>query len=238
MKVLDYLPYCFKDSVIVIVLATRAASLPIGYVCWRYCWHRLDCGPYSNLKTCLDDARSFNVAKRKLYSHLDAQPLFKTDIEKKTYDKTNSSNLTEFYNVFTLRSVMRPDEWPKQTKSWLTAEQAGRYSGESHNSRCWSNEIHWSCTKTLDNCSLCAEGDGATGRCKGISPRFVRTHRPSGEKATARILSVWLSSTLRHDPVAASHTLTVLSSEADATSWPSGEKPTALIESVWPSSAL
>ena len=61
---------------------------------------------------------------------------------------------------------------------------------------------------------------------------------PSGEKATAQIDSVWPSSTLRHDPVAACHTRTVLSHEADATSWPSGEKATALTYLIWPSSTL
>ena len=54
----------------------------------------------------------------------------------------------------------------------------------------------------------------------------------------ALTLPVWPSSTLRHDPVAASHTRTVLSQEADATSWPSGEKATVLTLPVWPSSTL
>ncbi|KAF1965829.1 hypothetical protein BU23DRAFT_443005, partial [Bimuria novae-zelandiae CBS 107.79] len=39
-------------------------------------------------------------------------------------------------------------------------------------------------------------------------------------------------------PVAASHSRTVLSREADATSWPSGEKATALTSPEWPSSVL
>ncbi|KAF2818069.1 hypothetical protein CC86DRAFT_337613, partial [Ophiobolus disseminans] len=42
---------------------------------------------------------------------------------------------------------------------------------------------------------------------------------------------------LRHVPVAASHSRTVLS-DADATSCPSGEKATALTQEEWPSSVL
>lgn len=75
--------------------------------------------------------------------------------------------------MFTLRIVVRPDECPKQTKSLLTVEQVGRYSEGSQKNRCWSNEIHWSCIKTLDDCFLCDEGDGAEGEGKGMSPRFV-----------------------------------------------------------------
>ena len=48
----------------------------------------------------------------------------------------------------------------------------------------------------------------------------------------------WPSSVLRHDPVAASHSRTVLSWDADATSWPYGEKATALTTLEWPSSVL
>src|SRR5438552_3646337 len=43
---------------------------------------------------------------------------------------------------------------------------------------------------------------------------------------------------LRQEPVAVSHSRTVLSSNADATSWPSDEKATALTPSEWPSSVL
>jgi hypothetical protein len=43
---------------------------------------------------------------------------------------------------------------------------------------------------------------------------------------------------LRQVPVAVSHSCTVLSYDADATSWPSGEKATALTSSEWPSSIL
>ena len=42
----------------------------------------------------------------------------------------------------------------------------------------------------------------------------------------------------RQDPVAISHSRTVLSFDADATSLPSGEKLTALTQSEWPSSVL
>src|SRR5204862_1454386 len=42
----------------------------------------------------------------------------------------------------------------------------------------------------------------------------------------------------RQEPVPVSHSRTVLSHDADATSWPSGEKATALTQSEWPSSVL
>jgi hypothetical protein len=45
-------------------------------------------------------------------------------------------------------------------------------------------------------------------------------------------------STQRQAPVAVSHTRTVLSLDAEATSCPSGEKTTALTGSEWPSSTL
>jgi len=63
-------------------------------------------------------------------------------------------------------------------------------------------------------------------------------YRPSGEKATTLTMPEWPSSVLRQDPVAASHSHTVLLSDADATSWPSGEKVTALTILEWPSSVL
>jgi hypothetical protein len=43
---------------------------------------------------------------------------------------------------------------------------------------------------------------------------------------------------LRQEPVAVSHSRTVLSVDADATSWPSGENATALTYPEWPSSVL
>src|SRR5579862_5695273 len=43
---------------------------------------------------------------------------------------------------------------------------------------------------------------------------------------------------MRQEPVAVSHSRTVLSIDADATSWPSGEKATALTHLEWPSSVL
>ena len=51
-------------------------------------------------------------------------------------------------------------------------------------------------------------------------------------------MSEWSSSVLRQDPVRASRSRTVLSPDADATSWPSGEKTTALTKAEWPSSVL
>jgi hypothetical protein len=47
-----------------------------------------------------------------------------------------------------------------------------------------------------------------------------------------------LSSVLRHIPVLASYSRTVLLWDADATSCLSGEKATALTQSEWPSSVL
>src|SRR3984957_21225887 len=70
-----------------------------------------------------------------------------------------------------------------------------------------------------------------------MSPPGVFRYRPFGEKATWT-QPEWPSSVLRQDPVAASHSRTVLSDDADATSWPSGEKATALTELEWPSSVL
>jgi hypothetical protein len=49
---------------------------------------------------------------------------------------------------------------------------------------------------------------------------------PSGEKATAMTELAWPSSVCRAAPVAASHSLTVLSCDADASCLPSGEKAT------------
>ena len=43
---------------------------------------------------------------------------------------------------------------------------------------------------------------------------------------------------LRQDPVPASQSRSIVSFDADATSWPSGEKATALTEYEWPSSVL
>ncbi|PZD23657.1 EST1-DNA-bind domain containing protein [Pyrenophora tritici-repentis] len=51
-------------------------------------------------------------------------------------------------------------------------------------------------------------------------------------------LAKWPSSVLRHVPVTASHSRTVLSLDADATSCPSGEKATALTTLEWPFSVL
>jgi len=48
--------------------------------------------------------------------------------------------------------------------------------------------------------------------------------------------SLWPSSFCTCSPVAGFQSLTVLSSDADASSWPSGENATALIQSLWPSS--
>jgi hypothetical protein len=59
---------------------------------------------------------------------------------------------------------------------------------------------------------------------------------PSGEKATALTQLEWPSSVCNADPEPASHSLTVLSSNADASSLPSGEKATALTQFEWPSS--
>jgi hypothetical protein len=50
--------------------------------------------------------------------------------------------------------------------------------------------------------------------------------------------SEWLSSVLRHVPVAASHSRTVLLRDADATSCPSGKNATALTDLEWPLSVL
>jgi hypothetical protein len=105
-------------------------------------------------------------------------------------------------------------------RPFLTLKQVGRYLEGSHNNRCWSNKIHRSCIKTVDDRYICDEGDGAEGESKGMSPRFIQRYCPSGEKATEE---VWPLSTLRHNPVAASHIRTVLSHDADATSCPSGE---------------
>ena len=66
----------------------------------------------------------------------------------------------------------------------------------------------------------------------------VSRYRPFGEKATWLTKPEWPSSVLRQDPIAASHSRTVLSLDADATSWPSGEKATWLTEPEWPSSVL
>ena len=71
-----------------------------------------------------------------------------------------------------------------------------------------------------------------------MSPLGVFRYRPFGEKATWQTEPEWPSSVLRQDPVAASHSRTVSSSDADATSWPSGEKATASTELEWPSSVL
>src|SRR5437762_2077574 len=73
---------------------------------------------------------------------------------------------------------------------------------------------------------------------RGICPLLVSRNCPSGEKAMALMKPEWPSSVLRQVPVAASHSRTVRSYDADATSCPSGEKATALTESEWPSSVL
>jgi hypothetical protein len=56
----------------------------------------------------------------------------------------------------------------------------------------------------------------------------------SGENTTAQIQLEWPSNTLRHCPVAVSHTCTVLSKDAEATSSPSGENTTTLTSPEWP----
>jgi hypothetical protein len=120
-----------------------------------------------------------------------------------------------------------------------TAEQLGRYSGGSHRKGCWLRNIHWPCNRMWEDCRCCQEDDGKTeGKDKEISPALVWRTCPSGEKATALTSKEWPSSVLRHVPVAASHSRTVLSRDADATSCPSGEKATALTSEEWPSSVL
>lgn len=69
-----------------------------------------------------------------------------------------------------------------------------------------------------------------------ICPLFVFRYEPSEEKVTALIQPECPPSMLRQDPVPASQSRTVLSSEADAISWPSGEKATALTQLECPSS--
>ena len=71
---------------------------------------------------------------------------------------------------------------------------------------------------------------------KRIWPRSVSKCLPSGEKLTALTQLEWPFSVLRQNPVAVSHSRTVPSSDADATSVPSGEKLTAVTQSEWPSS--
>ena len=63
-----------------------------------------------------------------------------------------------------------------------------------------------------------------------MSPLGVFRYQPFGEKATSRAKPEWPSSVLWQDPVAASHSRTVSSLDADATSWPSGEKATCQTE--------
>jgi hypothetical protein len=80
-----------------------------------------------------------------------------------------------------------------------------------------------------EDCLCCQEDDGKTeGKDKEISPALVWRTCPSGEKATALTMKEWPSSVQRHLPVAASHSRTFLSWDADATSRPSGEKATAV----------
>jgi hypothetical protein len=91
----------------------------------------------------------------------------------------------------------------------------------------------------LKKCICCQKGKGTIeGDDKGISPALVWRTCSSVEKETAVTSREWPSSVLRYLPVAASHSRTVLSPDADATSWPSGEKATALTQSEWPSSVL
>jgi hypothetical protein len=138
----------------------------------------------------------------------------------------------------TLREVIRPEECPKQIVSLCSAEQTGRYSEGSHNKGCWFIVTHCSLTKRLDNSLSRKEEVLIGGKERGMSPLSVRRNWPSGEKATAVTWKEWPSSVLQHDPVTASHSRTVLSLDADATSWPSGEKATAVTWEEWPSSVL
>jgi hypothetical protein len=64
-----------------------------------------------------------------------------------------------------------------------------------------------------------------------LSQDAEATSCPSGENTTALTDLEWPSSTLRHAPVAVSHTRTVVSLDAEATSCPSGENTTALTQS-------
>jgi hypothetical protein len=57
----------------------------------------------------------------------------------------------------------------------------------------------------------------------------------SSKKATALIGPEWPLSVCKAAPVPVSHSLTMLSSAADASSLPFGEKATALMESEWSS---
>ena len=52
--------------------------------------------------------------------------------------------------------------------------------------------------------------------------------RPSGENTTPQTVSEWPSRMLCKTPVFGSHSLTVLSSDAEVRSWPSGRNATAL----------
>jgi hypothetical protein len=119
-----------------------------------------------------------------------------------------------------------------------TAVDVDRYSDGSHRKRCWLRDIHLSCTRILEDCSPC-QGDSTIERGdKEILPALVWRTWLTDEKTMCEMYGERLASVLRHVPVAASHSLTVLSLDADATSCPSGEKATAMTESEWPSSVL
>jgi hypothetical protein len=93
-----------------------------------------------------------------------------------------------------------------------TAEQLGRYSSGSHRKRCWLRRIQWPCTRMWEDCFCCQEDDGKTeGKDREISPALVWRTCLSGKKATVLTPEEWPSSELRHVPVAASHSRTVLS---------------------------
>jgi hypothetical protein len=91
-----------------------------------------------------------------------------------------------------------------------TVVDVDRYSGGSHRKRCWLRNIHLSCTRILEDCSPCQEGDSTIERGdKEISPALVWRTWLTDEKAMCEMSLEWLASVLRHVPVAASHSRTV-----------------------------
>ena len=133
---------------------------------------------------------------------------------------------------------MWPDKCPKQITSLYTAVQVGRYSDGSQSSDCSFNITHWSFIKRADSSLSWKEEILERGKKRGICPLFVCRYWPSGEKAAILMGKEWPSSMLWQEPVAVSHSHTILSLDADATSWPSGENATALMVLEWPSSIL
>lgn len=99
---------------------------------------------------------------------------------------------------------------------------------------------------TVDNFTdnLCAKLSTVTPHANSLCPELAveiaplihPAVLPSGENAMSMTRLVWPSSICSGAPVTASHSLAVLSLDADATSLRSGEVTTAMTGSEWPSS--